>query len=194
MKASRKSVAHVHWAFPPTIGGVETHMSILLPELVRGGHRQWALTASIQGRPDRETWKGVQVVRTPQMDLDRILKKDPEVREENVREAFRAFFEAAKPDIIHAHNMHYFSPMHAYALREEAKRITCPLVLTAHNVWDDSLYLNLTVKIGWDHIIAVSHFIEREIAGSGYDADRITVVYHGIDAEKFKVRGDIEGL
>jgi len=53
--------------------------------------------------------------------------------------------------------------------------------LTAHNVWDDNLFLDLTKNIKWSHIIAVSHFIKREIIGTGYGHKNITVIHHGVD-------------
>jgi glycosyltransferase involved in cell wall biosynthesis len=60
-----------------------------------------------------------------------------------------------------------------------------PLILTAHNVWDDILFLKLTREINWTHIIAVSHYIKRELMGTGYDDKKITVVHHGIDTNVF---------
>jgi glycosyltransferase involved in cell wall biosynthesis len=61
-------------------------------------------------------------------------------------------------------------------------------------VWDEEIFLDLTVHFPWDHIIAVSHFIKREIAGCGFDDARITVVHHGIDTGMFRRRTDIEPL
>ena len=40
-------ILHMHWGFPPTIGGVETHLTILLPELVKHGHQVALLTHNI---------------------------------------------------------------------------------------------------------------------------------------------------
>ena len=59
------------------------------------------------------------------------------------------FLDRTRPDLIHAHNMHYFSAIHAQALDSYAKRNRIPLVLTAHNVWDDGEFLDLTLDINW---------------------------------------------
>ncbi|MDI6606016.1 MAG: glycosyltransferase family 4 protein, partial [Candidatus Omnitrophota bacterium] len=60
-----------------------------------------------------------------------------------------------------------------------------PLILTAHNVWDELLFLELAHKIDWTHIIAVSHFIKKELIGIGIDDRKITAIHHGIDQNKF---------
>jgi len=97
-----------------------------------------------------------------------------------------------KPDVIHAHNMHYFMRVHTLTLAEEAKKRKIPLILTAHNVWDDNLYTDLVRNIGWDHIIAVSHYIKREMIGVGVDDRRITVVHHGVDHHVFSPDGPMD--
>ncbi len=194
MADSRLCIAHLHWAFPPTIGGVETHLSILLPELIKRGHHQWVFTSSVPETPDRETYQGIEVVRTQVMDLNRLLQtKNPLPKEELEKELVQ-FLDEANPDIIHAHNMHYFTRLHPEILKQEAKKRGVPLILTAHNVWDEPIFLDLTARFPWDHIIAVSHFIKKEIAGAGFDGNKITVVHHGIDTDKFRKRDDLETL
>lgn len=193
--ADRKiSVAHLHWGFPPTIGGVETHMIILLPKLIAMGHRQSVMTASLPDVPDWDEYMGISVHRSPVMDLNRLLQPGSTITRVEVEEAFPAFLDASEPDIIHAHNMHYFTRTHTEVLAKEAKKRNVPLILTAHNVWDEPIFLDLTAKFSWDHIIAVSHFIKKEIAGCGFDGDKITVVHHGIDTAKFAPRKDTAEL
>lgn len=188
------NVAQLHWGFPPTIGGVETHMSILLPELVKRGHKQWVLTAAVAGAADKENYKGVEVFRTPVMDLNRLLRPDSDIKKEEVVREFKKFFDVSKPDLIHVHNMHYFTRVHAGVLAEEAKKRRVPLLLTAHNVWDEKIFLDLTARFSWDHIIAVSHFIKKEIAGAGFDEKKITAVHHGIDTGKFMAKSELAPL
>ena len=48
-------------------------------------------------------------------------------------------------------------------LGEEKKKRGIPLILTAHNSWDDMLFLKLTRDIAWDHIIAVSFYIKKNL-------------------------------
>ena len=185
-KKKRLKIAQLHWGFPPIIGGVETHLTIILPEMVKQGHRVGLLTGSAEGVPVNYKYQGVDIYRSPLMDLNWLYKRGLKGLGEEVRTVFSNFFEAVKPDIVHAHNMHYFSEMHAKALEALTKKKGCPLILTAHNVWDDLIFLELTHKIRWDHIIAVSHFIKKELMGAGVDDRKITVVHHGVDEEKFK--------
>ncbi len=185
MNEKKLRIAQLHWGFPPIIGGVETHLTILLPELVKSGHTVSLLTGSVEGVAGEYDYNGVHVRRAPIMDLNWLFKRGLHGIEDEVNSVFSLFFEKANPDVIHVHNMHYFSVKHAKALEKIAKDRNIPLILTAHNVWDDILYLELAHKIAWDRIIAVSHFIKLEMIGIGIDDDRITVVHHGVDEQLF---------
>jgi len=186
-KPKKLRIAHIHWAFPPIIGGVETHLVMLLPELVKRGHDVSLLTCSAEGAKAQETYKGVAITRRPIMNLNWLNKRGLVGVEDEVRSVFSAFLDKTKPDIIHSHNMNYFSKMHAEILEEEAKKKRkIPLILTAHNSWDDMIFLKLTRDIAWDHIIAVSHYIKKELMGIGCPSHKVTAIHHGIDIEKFK--------
>ena len=119
MKASL-NIAHLHWGFPPTIGGVETHLTILLPEMVRMGHKVRLLTGSVEGEKVRYGYKGVSIYRTPLLDLNWLSKRGLEGLEEEILRVYNDFFDGMKPDILHCHNMHYFSEMHIKILEELA--------------------------------------------------------------------------
>ncbi len=178
-------IAQMHWAFPPTIGGVETHLTILMPELVRNGHKVCLLTGMEKDAPEREDYCGATIHRTPYMSLNYLLQHDAELLKEEIEETLKGFIEEFKPDLIHTHNMHYFTPIHARLLSQLSREKGIPLILTSHNAWDDILFLELSRDIPWDHIIAVSHFIKRELGGVGCDDRKITVIHHGIDLNLF---------
>ncbi|MBN1282285.1 MAG: glycosyltransferase family 4 protein [Proteobacteria bacterium] len=188
------SVAQVHWGFPPIIGGVETHLATMLPEFNRMGHRTALLTGAFEGCRQEYDYQGTRIVRTPLMDLNWLFKRGLSGLDDEIAELFTGFVESARPDVIHAHNMHYFSKPHAKALSEVAKKKGLPLVLTAHNVWDEDLYLDLTRDVPWTHIIAVSHYIRREIIGIGVDQRRCTTIHHGIDHRKFSHDADTRSI
>lgn len=179
------NIAHMHWGFPPIIGGVETHLAILLPEFLKKGHKVTLLTGSVQGEDAESDYKGIKVYRTPLLDLNWLVKRGLEALDEEITKTIEDFIEKSKPDIIHVHNMHYFSVKHAKILEELAYKRGLPLILTAHNVWDDILFLKLTREINWTHIVAVSHYIKKEIMGVLDDESKITVIHHGTDTAVF---------
>lgn len=185
MDKERLNIAQLHWGFPPIIGGVETHLTIILPQMAQWGHKVSLLTGSVEGVKGRYKFEGVDIFRNPVMDLNWLFKRGLDGLEDEIERVFSSFFDEAEPDIIHAHNMHYFSKPHASALERFAQKNNTPLVLTAHNVWDDILFLELTYKIAWSGIIAVSHFIKKEIIGIGVDDTKIRVIHHGVDQDKF---------
>lgn len=175
----------LHWGFPPIIGGVETHLSILGPEIVARGHQVGLLTCTAEKAEQTSDWHGMLIKRTPLMDLNWLYERGLMGLEGDIKRDFKAFLDQVKPDLIHTHNMHYFSKIHTHIIQQEAKERNIPLVLTAHNCWDDIQCLELTKTIKWDHIIAVSHFIKKEICGFGVEQDKVTVIHHGIDGERF---------
>jgi len=186
MKKTKKlNIAHLHWGFPPIIGGVETHLTIILPQMAKCGHKVSLLTGSVEGEKNKLKYKGVDIQRIPIMDLNWLYQRGLKGIKDEVYKIFSSFVNNAKPDVIHAHNMHYFSTAHTEILQGLAKKRKIPFILTAHNVWDDLTFLELTHTIDWTHIIAVSHFIKKEIIGIGIDDTKITVIHHGIDHKKF---------
>lgn len=187
-RASKRklSIAHMHWGFPPIIGGVETHLTILLPMFASMKHNVSLLTGSFEGCPGVSRYKGVRVVRESIMDLNWLYKRGLDGLQEEVSTVFSKFIDNYKPDVIHAHNMNYFSTIHAKTLGMLSIKKGIPLFLTAHNAWDDVQFLELTLSINWTHIIAVSHFIARELCGIGFDHNKITTIHHGIDENIFR--------
>lgn len=192
MAKKRLSITHLHWGFPPVIGGVETHLTILLPCLVKMGHKVNLLTCSFEGEKVEDRYKGVGILRQPIMDLNWLNKRGVNGLAEEAESMLIRFVDKVKPDCLHAHNMHYFSKPHARSLQKISQKKGIPLFLTAHNVWDDNLFLDLIKKIKWTQIVAVSHFIKKEIIGSGYDHKKITVIHHGVDQNIY--RPDVDKL
>lgn len=186
-------VAMLHWAFPPTIGGVESHLTMLCPAVVKRGHRVALLTGAVDGKVSECYWEGVFIRRTPLMDLNSLTPELIAQRRDEIREELMRFVERVQPDLVHAHNMHYFSLVHADALAEIKERFGIPLVLTAHNVWQDTLWHEFCRFRGvWDGIIAVSHYTKEKLVESGYPAGKIVVIHHGIDFARFAGAGSRE--
>jgi len=181
-------ISHLHWGFPPVIGGVESHLAMLGPELVKRDSRVSLLTGSVGGCPAEEYYGGMYVRRTPAMDLNSLTPERIEEQFGDIGRVIAQFVDDTDPDIIHAHNMHYFSPMHTDILNRIKRERKIPLALTAHNVWPDSdrtwAEMNRRADI-WDGVIAVSNYIKGELVRAGYRGEVITPVHHGIDLAKF---------
>ncbi len=184
-KKKQLNIAHLHWGFPPIIGGVETHLTILLPTFAEMGHNVSLLTGAVEDCKVEDNYRGVSLTRMPIMDLNWLVKRGLDGIEKEVRTIFGNFIDKNRPDILHAHNMHYFSKVHARVLSEMSVKKGIPLFLTAHNVWDDDLFLELSTEIKWTHIISVSHFIAKELRSIGCDHNKVTTVHHGIDEKMF---------
>ena len=123
MKKKRKktlNISHLHWGFPPIIGGVETHLNIILPAMAREGTKISIFTGPFEGYKAYYKYKGIEVYRAPIMDLNWLSKRGINGLEREIRENFITFIEKSNPDILHAHNMHYFSKPHAKILEELA--------------------------------------------------------------------------
>jgi len=99
-------IAQLHWGFPPMIGGVETHLTILLPEMVRMGHKVDLLTGAAEGAKVVDRYKGVGIYRTPIMDLNWLAKRGLNGLLSETEKVFSGFLKRIRPDVIHCHNMH----------------------------------------------------------------------------------------
>ena len=183
---------HIHWGFPPTIGGVETHLTNLLPELVRNGHSVRLLTGAFAGEEAHSDYRGVDVYRSPLLDLNWLVKRGLDGLDLDLENFYLEHIEAFQPDLVHTHNMHYFSEPHIKILESICETRQIPLILTAHNVWDDMLFLRLTREVNWAHIIAVSHYIRMELRGIGVDDTLTTTIHHGITVSHYPLKKGCE--
>ncbi len=179
-------IAMIHWGFPPVIGGVETHLSILCPELVKRGHEVSILTSTAPKMKKEHTYKGVDVYRNRIMDVKWLKERGFENLRDKIDDVLYDFIEKVKPDVLHAHNMHYISKYHTFALERIAKEKNIPLILTAHNVMDSGLSMRLLLDVKWDKIIAVSDYVKRELKGFGVPSKRIITVHHGVDVQRIR--------
>jgi glycosyltransferase involved in cell wall biosynthesis len=153
-------LALLHWTWPPTTGGVETHVSDLARFLVGLGARVTVITG--EARPERV--EGGEVVHLPELDLGRV-RAEPGLRAPDAARRYRAalqrIIESRRVTVVHGHNLHHFSPGPAIALDD--LRVTHGLRLfhTFHETWPDVLASN-PVYAGWDGNYAVSAHVQRQ--------------------------------
>ena len=175
----------MHWAFPPVVGGVESHLVYLYEELARMGHTVSILTAPHPDRgPDDYPW--CRIVDNDLMSIRNCLNDEGSGRYGRVYDMMEEFIESEEPDVIHAHNFHYFVPDHGECLDELSRKYGLPIVLTIHNYWADDLCRHLLKDIGWDRIVAVSYYMKSPcVFDAQVDPEKVEVHYHGIDLNKY---------
>ncbi len=175
----------MHWAFPPVVGGVESHLVYLYEELALRGHEVSILTASHPGRADTD-YPWCNITANDHMSIDHCLNKSGADRYKEVYDMMENFIMDTKPDVIHAHNFHYFVPDHAECLEELSQKYGIPKVLTIHNYWWDDQCRHLLKDISWDKVVAVSYFMKSPcIFDAGLSPDQVEVHYHGIKLDKY---------
>ncbi|WP_048189088.1 glycosyltransferase family 4 protein [Methanocella conradii] len=184
----------MHWAFPPVVGGVESHLIYLYEELTRMGHKVAFLTSPHPER-DEGDYPWCKIVSDDYMSIRYCLGEAGAERRMRVYEMMERFIAGEEPDIVHAHNFHYFVPDHALCLGALSRKYGLPIVLTIHNYWEDDLCRRLLRDVGWDRIVAVSYHIKRPcIFDAGVPPDRVEVHYHGVRLDRYRMVGDREAL
>ncbi|HTX44175.1 MAG TPA: glycosyltransferase family 4 protein [Methanocella sp.] len=179
----------MHWAFPPVVGGVESHLVYLYEELARRGHEVSILTAP---HPDRDdgAYPWCRIISSDLMSIHHCLKANEDIRG-RVYEMMEKFITGEEPDIIHAHNLHYFVPDHAECLDELSEKYGLPTVLTIHNYWEDDLCRHLLKDVGWDMVVAVSYHMKGPcIFDACLTPDKVEVHYHGVKLDQYRIRDD----
>jgi len=184
----------MHWAFPPVVGGVESHLVYLYEELARRGHEVAILTAPHPGR-DADAYPWCTIVADDYMSIPYCLNDAGDDRYGRVYDMMERFILSEKPDIVHAHNFHYFVPDHGECLDELSQKYGLPIVLTIHNYWKDDLCRHLLRDIGWDRIVAVSYHIKQPcIFDASVLPDNVEVHYHGVKMDANCIVGARDSL
>src|SRR5919198_2373532 len=97
-------VAH---AFPPTVGGVETHLADLSRALRRRSHEVACLVGG--DRDADESYAGVAVHRRTALAPPRLLgARDRAALRGEIAESLAGLLQAGAPRIVHLHNAHHF--------------------------------------------------------------------------------------
>jgi glycosyltransferase involved in cell wall biosynthesis len=142
-------VAIVHWAFPPTTGGVESHLADLARLLSARGHDVSVLTG--EREPVRDA--GYRVLSISTLRLERSPERNGT--------ALAAALRRLRPHVVHGHNLHHFHPEPAQLLERLRDELGFAIAHTFHETWpgvlhDDAVYRR------WDRNWAVSAHVQAE--------------------------------
>jgi glycosyltransferase involved in cell wall biosynthesis len=190
------NIGVVHWAFQPVIGGVETHLLTIYPEVARRGASASVLCGTVEGAPDDEEIEGVHVARRAGMSPDEI--EAVRAGGGDVYAASRAMFEdfldAHGAEVVHAHNLHmdYFDL--SRALLDSCRERGIPALIVLHNHefidrdWEETR--RIITELDWDRYVPISEFVLGQMRATCPEVpeDKWLVIRHGIDLERFRPR------
>jgi glycosyltransferase involved in cell wall biosynthesis len=185
-------ILQISHAFPPTFGGVETHLWDITNSLTKRGHE----ISCLVGGPHEsnsyvvEAYGAIAVSRTPEISVEYLLDSRKGINaNEHSREltsTLRSLVASAiaqtDPEIVHIHNAHHFAPELAAATIECAKGRS--VINSVHDRVGEDLFpevLNYT----WDRVIYASNYLARELP-----TDRSSSTLHlGVDLKAFTEEG-----
>lgn len=170
-------LALVHWAFPPTVGGVESHLWDYSQLLSRSGYPVTVFTGT--SCPDQPP--GVEVLHHPSLDLE-TEAASPKARR-NLHDWFGSQLRQRGIRLVHGHNLHHFAEAPAMALLDLRSELDLVLLHSYHSIWEERDHPAAEAVKQWDGHFTISDFLRR-------DCERVlgiatTRTYLGIDTARF---------
>jgi glycosyltransferase involved in cell wall biosynthesis len=155
----RPRILEVHWTFPPTTGGVESHLADLSRQLAARGCEVTVLT----GEPQPIASDGCDVISTELLNLDRMKDRvHPDLNAaEKLEQQLAAIIRAKKIEVVHGHNLHHFARAPAQAIEQFRASGGLRVFHTFHETWPDLLRKEPVYR-RWDGNFAVSGFVQRQ--------------------------------
>ena len=175
------NVGLLHWAFPPTTGGTESHLADLAPCLTDAGCTVTVITG--ESNPIRSS--GYDVVTVPLLNLDVIRRGHGLASRyrEGLKRALGQLVEERELDVVHGHNLHHFAKEPALVLEQLRLEGGLKLHHTFHETWPDILH-DEPVYRNWNGNYAISRFVQEQCAERiGF---RPLLLRNGIDTDRFK--------
>jgi glycogen synthase len=187
------------WEYPPiSYGGLARHVQDLSEAIAKQGHDIYIITQGDNNIPQRETYKGIKIIRTtPSLIkgnnfLDGIFQLNFQILEE----IFKFREELKDIDIIHGHDWLIFwaSKVLKHSLRK-------PLLFTIHateygrnqGIYNDmQRYINdlewYATYEAWK-VIVCSKYMESEIKGLfQIPSDKVKILENGVNPENYKAK------
>lgn len=182
----------IHWAFLPFVGGVETHIATIYPEIAKQGVKVFLLTGSHKDAPSKENFKGVKVTRINELVPNNIkswVKNKKDIKK-TAKQIFEKFIKNNRIDIVHAHNFNLGFFEYSEALTEVCKKKKIPCLLVAHNdyfIYDPETTKKIIAKIPWTRFISISKYLTRVHKKINHHTKKKWItIPHGIDLNVFK--------
>ncbi|MDE3176123.1 MAG: glycosyltransferase family 4 protein [Pseudomonadota bacterium] len=178
---ARDGILLVHWTFPPTTGGVESHLVDLARAISRIGGRVLVLT----GEPEPLRDANYSVISTPLLELSSLKNgaSSQRPRAQQLCALLQDVVAAHGVGLIHGHNLHHFDGSAALAIEQLRRERSLRVYHTFHETWPD-LLSERPVYREWDKNFAVSRHVRQECEDRlGF---RPLLFPLGIDTEAFR--------
>jgi len=181
-------VAH---AYPPTVGGVETHLWDLSHELVRRSYRVHCL---VGGEATAAQSGPVTVARHPDLSVRHLLEQRRNLRPLEINPGLLASLsgivadamERFQPDLVHLHNAHHFAPELALAFFQN--HVAAPKVNSVHDRIGEELYRDV-LRYGWAHTVFASRYLLQALPEAKGPK---SALWLGIDLSLFSPAGELD--
>jgi glycosyltransferase involved in cell wall biosynthesis len=174
------NLAIIHWSFPPTIGGVESHLWELATYAARSGIDVIVLT----GESSPVHNNNFKVVSSPLLNLHWIKAEKPELSQHTTElvHLFQEYSIGSEIGTVHGHNLHHFCAAPALALERMRPKFGLRLFHTSHGTWP-SVVRESRVFFRWNGVFAVSKSEQQQWEKHlGYQPE---VLYLGVNTKKF---------
>lgn len=182
--------------YPHVGGGVEKVVLEVCMRLVSYGHNVCVLTLNTTNAPDEETLHGIRIVRVDAYDLTKITGLQSAISFNALKKG-KEIIKEFNPDIIHLHNIFFFTSMIGVLLKKQSQ---AKLVTTLHLGAVDYLtgLKGLIIRLiekhvgGWilrhsDLVTSVSNNVKEHGIKIGADLRRCIVIPNGVDLDFFAV-------
>jgi glycosyltransferase involved in cell wall biosynthesis len=189
MNHAEMNILYISPAYHPLIGGAETHVRVLAEGMAARGHKVIVVTDRRRSEsPLSESLNGVEVLRT-HCYRDWRDQPDRVPWEESLFGLLREFNEllnGQKIDLIHAHCQ--VSAMLGAMMKGS---LNCKLIVTMHETQPELDPLGngrsqvAYAHLPYDGLIACSQFFREQAIRYGAPANRVRMIYYGIDLEQF---------
>jgi len=186
-------ILHIAHAYPPTVGGVETHLWDITHGLTRRGRQVACL---VGGDPETLCVHApdggkIAVRRTPALSVGSLVDRrrgrppdfiDPKLLLEQEAILTQTLDDFA-PDIVHMHNAHHFAPELAMATLARAAPI--PVLNSVHDRVGEHLY-PAVLGLDWSRVIYASRYLAETLP----TPRPATTLHLGIDLGLFCAEGE----
>jgi glycosyltransferase involved in cell wall biosynthesis len=178
-------IAH---GFPPTFGGVESHLWDISTRIAGHGHTVCCLVGGEQC--SREILGNISVIRQPNLTVRSLLASrlglaPSTISGDLLNDLARTVSDTVEefaPTCIHIHNSHHFAPELALALFTQVRGI--PLINGVHDRVGEYLFEEV-IRYSWDHVLYASNYLSKSIPTHCPSS----VLWLGIDLAQFSPQG-----